>query len=77
MSVKRAEFITDRTSDITLRCLNVHGPNEDKSDIMKDSFYEELDSVLDQFSKYNVKILLRKFFEKLGTDDIESFRSKY
>jgi hypothetical protein len=33
-------------------------PTEDKSDD-KDSFYKELDRVLDQFPKYHVKIFLK------------------
>ena len=35
--------------------LNVHAPNEDKSDDSKDSFYEELEQVFDHFSKYSMK----------------------
>jgi hypothetical protein len=30
--------------------LNVHAPTEDKDDGIKDSFYEELQQVCDQFS---------------------------
>jgi hypothetical protein len=38
--------------------LNVHAPTEDKTDDVKDSFYEELERVFDKFPKYHVKILL-------------------
>jgi hypothetical protein len=31
--------------------LNVHVPNEDKSDDLKDSFYEELEQVFDHFPR--------------------------
>jgi hypothetical protein len=31
--------------------LNVHVPTEDKSDDVKDSFYEELERVFDKFHK--------------------------
>jgi hypothetical protein len=31
--------------------LNVHAPTEDKSDEVKDSFYEELESVFEKFPK--------------------------
>jgi len=48
------EFVSDRMSYITLEChwndiivLNVHAPTENKDDIIKDSFYEELEEVLD------------------------------
>jgi hypothetical protein len=47
--VRRVEFISDRMSYMILRgrwCniifMNVHAPREDKSDDVKDSFYEEL-----------------------------------
>jgi hypothetical protein len=39
--------------------LNVHAQTEDKSDDMKDSFCEELKRVLDHFSKYHTRIMLR------------------
>jgi hypothetical protein len=39
----------------------VHAPCEDKSDDVKDSFYEELGLVFDQFPTYNMKILLGDF----------------
>jgi hypothetical protein len=55
-AVKRVEFVRDRMSYIILRgrwcdiiVLNVHAPTEDKIDDMKDSFYEELECVLDKF----------------------------
>jgi hypothetical protein len=41
--------------------LNVHPPTEDKSDDTKDSFYEELECVFNQFPKYHMKILLGDF----------------
>jgi hypothetical protein len=39
----------------------VHAPTEDKCDDIKDSFYEELEGVFDQFLKYHMKILLGDF----------------
>jgi hypothetical protein len=50
--VKMVEFINNRMSYVTLSgwydtVLNVCAPAEDKSDDMKDSFYEELEHVLD------------------------------
>jgi hypothetical protein len=49
---KRVEFVSDRTSYTILRgrwchiiVLNVHAPTEDKTDDVKDSFYEELERV--------------------------------
>jgi hypothetical protein len=53
---KRVEFVSDRVSYIVLRgrwcniiILNVHVPSEEKSDELKDSFYKELEQVLDHF----------------------------
>jgi hypothetical protein len=50
--------------------LNVHAPCEDKSDDVKDSFYEELARVFDQFPRYDMNILLDDFNEKVGREDI-------
>jgi len=63
-AVKRVEFVSDRLSYIVLRghwrniiLVNVHAPNEEKSEESKDSFYEELEQVFDHFPKYHMKIL--------------------
>jgi hypothetical protein len=47
----------------------VHAPPEDKDDDMKDSFYEELERVFDEFPMYHIKILL-DFNAKVGREDI-------
>jgi hypothetical protein len=39
----------------------VHAPTDDKDDVIKDSFYEELEQVFDQFPRCNMKILLGDF----------------
>jgi hypothetical protein len=41
--------------------LNVHRPIKEKSDDSKDSFYEELERVFDDFPKYHMEILLGEF----------------
>jgi hypothetical protein len=50
--------------------LNGHLPTEDKTDAVKDSFYEKLERVFDKFPKYHMKILLRDFNAKVGREDI-------
>jgi exonuclease III len=50
--------------------LNVHAPTEDKEDDIKESFYEELEQVFDQFPGYHMKILLGDFNAKVGREDI-------
>jgi hypothetical protein len=50
--------------------LNVHAPNEDKTDDIKDRFYEEREQVLDKFPKYHMKILLGDFSAKVGRENI-------
>jgi hypothetical protein len=50
--------------------LNVHAPCEDKSDDVKDSFYERLGHVFDQFPRYDMKILLGDFNVKVGREEI-------
>jgi hypothetical protein len=76
-AVKRVEFVSDRMSYIILRgrwchiiVLNVHAPTEDKTDDVKDSFYEKLERVLDKFLKYHMKILLGNFNAKVGREEI-------
>jgi hypothetical protein len=50
--------------------LNVHAPTEDKTNEVKDSFYEELEHVFDKFPKCHMKILLGDFSAKVGREDI-------
>jgi hypothetical protein len=38
--------------------LNVHVPTEEKDDVIKDSFYKELEQVFDQFPRHHIKILI-------------------
>jgi hypothetical protein len=49
--------------------LNVNAPTEDKTDGVNDSFYEELESVVDKFPKYHMKLLLGDFNAKAGGED--------
>jgi hypothetical protein len=76
-AVKRVEFVSDRMSYIILRgrwfhiiVLNVHSPTEDKTDDVKDSFYEEVERMFDKFPKYHMKIPLGDFSAKVGREDI-------
>jgi hypothetical protein len=50
--------------------LNGQAPTEDKTDNVKDSFYEELKLIFDKFSKYHLKMLLGYFNAKVGKEDI-------
>jgi len=75
--VKRVEFASDRLSYIGLRgrwcniiVVNVHAPSEGKSDEAKDSFYEELEQVFNQFPKYHMNILLGDFNANVGRENI-------
>jgi hypothetical protein len=49
--------------------LNVHAATENKTDSVKDSFYEELECAFDKFSKYRMNILL-DFNAKIVREDI-------
>jgi hypothetical protein len=76
-AVRRVEFVSDRMSYIILigrwfniAALTAYAPCEDKSDGVKDSFYEVLGRVFDQFSRYDMKILLGYFNVKVGREDI-------
>jgi hypothetical protein len=73
----RVEFDNDRVSYIVMRgrwndiiVLNVHAQSEEKSDELKDSFYEKLEQVFHNFSKYHMKILLGDFHAKVGRENI-------
>jgi hypothetical protein len=57
-AVRRAKFV-----------LNVNAPYEDRSNDVKDSFYEELGRVFDHFHRYEIKNLLVNFNMKLGRED--------
>jgi hypothetical protein len=50
--------------------LYFHAQKEDKTDDVKDSFYDELERVFDKFPKYHMKILLGDFNAKVGREDI-------
>jgi hypothetical protein len=74
---RTAEFINGRMACIILRgrwyniiVLNVRAPCEDKGDDVKDSFYEELGRVFNQFPRYDMKILLGDFNAKVGRENI-------
>ena len=76
-AVNRIEFVSDRLSYIVLKVrwlhiivVNVHAPCEEKSEELKDSFYEELKEVFEYFPKYYMKILLGNFNAKLCREDI-------
>jgi exonuclease III len=76
-AVKRVEFVSDRMSYIILRgrwchiiVLNVQAPKDDKIDDVKDSFYEEFESVFHKFPNYHMKILLGDLNVKAVREDI-------
>jgi hypothetical protein len=48
----------------------VHVPSEEKSNDSTDSFYDKSEKVFDNFPKYNRKILLGDFNDKLRREDI-------
>jgi hypothetical protein len=46
----------------------VHAPTEDKDDVIKESFYKEIEDVSDQFPRYHMKILLGDSNAKVGRE---------
>jgi exonuclease III len=76
-AVRKVESISDWMLYIILTgrwcniiVLNVHAPCEDKGDDDKDSFYEELGRVFDQFPRYDMKVILGDFNAKVGRGNI-------
>jgi hypothetical protein len=63
-------YIILRSHWCNIIVVNVHAPCEDKSDDIKDNFYEELGHVFDHFYRYDMKISLGDFNAKLGMEDI-------
>jgi hypothetical protein len=55
---------------VSYNCSERSCPTKDKTDEVKDSFYEELERVFDKFPKYHTKILLWDFNAKVGREDI-------
>jgi hypothetical protein len=55
---------------VSYYCSNVHVPIKDKTDDVKDSFYEELEGVFDKFQKYHVTIMSGDFSAKVDTEDV-------
>jgi hypothetical protein len=51
-------------------CTECACPTEDKDDVIKDSFYEELEEVFDQFTRYHMKILVGDFNANIRRVDI-------
>ena len=46
--------------------INFHAPTEKADDNDKDTFYDELDRLIDQLPKYNAKIVLGDFNANVG-----------
>jgi hypothetical protein len=76
-AVERVEFVSDRMSYVILKArwcdiivLNVHASTEDKDDVIKATFYEELEQLFDQFPRHRMKMLLGSFIAKVGRKDI-------
>jgi hypothetical protein len=76
-AVKRVEFVSDSMLYIILRgrwcdiiLPNVRPPTEDKIDVVRDRFYEELEGVFDEFPKYHMKSSLVDFNTKVCREDI-------
>ena len=51
MPLSIVSYIVLRVRWCNIVVLNVHAPSEDKSDVSKDSFYEELEQVFDHFRR--------------------------
>jgi hypothetical protein len=49
--------------------VNAHAPTEDKADNTKDRFHDDLELVLDKFSKHHMEIF-RRLNAKVGKEDI-------
>jgi hypothetical protein len=72
LAAQRVKSVSDRMPYIVLTVhwcnivMNVHAPGEEKCDDSKDSFYEQLEQVFDDFPKHHIKILLENLMLNWG-----------
>jgi hypothetical protein len=57
MQINKVSYIILRGRWRDIIVLNVHAPTVDKTDVMKNSFHEELECVFNKFPKYHMKII--------------------
>jgi hypothetical protein len=50
--------------------MNVHVPTEERTDDMKDKFYQKLEHVFHKFPKYQIKILLGDLIARVSKEDL-------
>jgi hypothetical protein len=55
---------------VSIFVLNAYSTTPDKTDDVKDSFYEELERLFDKFQKYHMKILLGNFNAKVSRENV-------
>jgi hypothetical protein len=51
------------------RCSDVPAPREDRTDDLKEIFYEELEPMFDKFPKYHTKMLIGDLSVQVGKED--------
>jgi hypothetical protein len=62
-------YITLRGRWCYITVLNIHASSEDKTNYVKNIFYEELVRAHDIFPTYNMKVLSVDFNAKIGRED--------
>jgi hypothetical protein len=55
---------------LVIGSLNIYAPTEDKTDDVRNSFYEDFEHVFDKCPKYHIKIMVGDFNAKVGREDI-------
>jgi hypothetical protein len=58
-------YIILRGSRFHIIVLNTHAPTEDRSDDVKDGFYEELERIFNKFPKYHMKFFLVRIYKTI------------
>lgn len=71
------EAYSDRMCRIRLRgkyrkisIVNIHAPSEEKDIELKQSFYEDLQSVVNSLPRYDIKIIIGDYNAKIGREEI-------
>lgn len=76
-TVLKFDPISDRICKLRLRgkyrkisIVNVHAPTNDKTDEIKEKFYENLREIISSIPKYDIKLVIGDFNAKIGKEEI-------
>lgn len=63
-------YLTIDIKNTKMTVVNLHAPTEEKEEEQKDTFYEELENVLDKLPRNNIQIVIGDVNAKIGKEDM-------